>query len=48
MPTAISFRRPQQTTYSEMLKNGVLLRFKDDELVGIIILDTSKKEHKSI
>ena len=38
----ISFKRPQRATDSEMLKNGVLLRYKDDELVGITILDASK------
>jgi uncharacterized protein YuzE len=39
----ISFKRPQRTTDSEMLENGVLLRYKDNELVGITILEASKR-----
>jgi len=39
----ISFKRPQRATDSEMLKNGILFRYKGDELVGIIILDASKR-----
>ncbi len=38
----ISFKRPQKATDSEMLDNGVLLRRKGDELVGITILEASK------
>ncbi|MEW6103733.1 MAG: DUF2283 domain-containing protein [bacterium] len=39
----ISFKRPQKATDSEMLKDGTLLRYKGEELVGITILDASKK-----
>lgn len=39
----ISFKRPQRATDSEMLENGVLLRYKGDELVGITILEASKR-----
>jgi len=39
----ISFNRPQRATESEMLENGILLRHRDDELVGITILDASKR-----
>ena len=39
----ISFKRHQKATDSEMLENGVLLRYKEDELVGITILDASKR-----
>jgi len=39
----INFKRPQKATDSEMLDNGVLLRYKDDELVGITILEASKR-----
>lgn len=39
----ISFKRPQKATDSEMLDNGVLLRYKGDELVGITVLDASKR-----
>lgn len=39
----ISFKRPQKATDSEMLENGILFRYRDDELVGITILDASKR-----
>ena len=39
----ISFNRPQKATDSEMLENGILLRYKGDELVGITILEASKR-----
>jgi len=39
----INFKRPQKATDSEMLDNGVLLRYKNDELVGITILEASKR-----
>jgi len=38
----ISFKRPQKVTDSEMLDNGVILRYRNDEVVGITILDASK------
>jgi uncharacterized protein YuzE len=38
----ISFKRPQRATDSEMLDNGVLLRYRGDDLVGITILEASK------
>lgn len=38
----ISFKRPQKATDSEMLDNGVLLRYRGDNLVGITILKASK------
>ena len=41
----ISFRRPQQATDTEMTEEGMLLRYKDDELVGITILDASSRSH---
>ena len=39
----ISFKRPQKATDSEMLNNGALLRYRDHELVGITVLDASKR-----
>ena len=39
----INFNRPQQSTDSEMLDNGVLLRYKDDQIVGMTILDASTR-----
>jgi len=38
----INFKRPQKATDSEMLDNGVLLRYRGDDLVGITILEASK------
>lgn len=39
----VSFKRPQRATDSEMLENGVLLRYIEDELVGITVLEASKR-----
>ncbi len=39
----IKFRRPQKATDSEMLPNGILLRHKNSELVGITVLEASKR-----
>jgi len=39
----ISFKRPQKATDTEMTKNGILIRYKDDEIVGVTILDASKR-----
>ncbi|MEA3323152.1 MAG: DUF2283 domain-containing protein [Patescibacteria group bacterium] len=39
----LGFERPQKATDSEMLDNGVLLRYKRDKLVGITILEASKR-----
>ncbi len=39
----ISFKRPQKATDSEMTKDGILLRYKGDKLVGITILDVSRR-----
>jgi uncharacterized protein YuzE len=39
----ISFKRPQRATDSEMLENGILLRYKGEELVGITVLNASKR-----
>lgn len=39
----ISFKRSPRATDSEMLDNGVLLRYKGDELVGITVLEASKR-----
>ena len=39
----LSFQRPQKATESEMSDDGVLLRYKREKLVGIAILEASKK-----
>ena len=40
----IGFRRPQKATDSEMTDEGILLRYRGDELVGMTILDVSARE----
>jgi len=39
----ISFRRPQQATDTELTEEGILLRYRGDEIVGITILDASTR-----
>ena len=39
----LSFHRPQKATDSEMLDNGVLLRYKGEKLVGVTIFEASKR-----
>jgi len=39
----ISFQRPQKATDSEMTDDGYLLRYRNDKLVGITILDASTR-----
>ncbi len=40
----IDFKRPQMATDSEMLDNGVLLRYREKELVGVTVLEASKRD----
>ncbi len=39
----ISFHRPQKATDTEMTDEGILLRYRGSELVGITILDASAR-----
>jgi uncharacterized protein YuzE len=39
----ISFQRPQKSTNSIMTEEGLLLRYRDDQLVGITVLDASTR-----
>lgn len=39
----ISFQHPQRATDSEMLENGILLRYNRDRLVGVTVLDASTR-----
>jgi len=39
----ISFRRPQKATDTEMTDDGILLRYRKDELVGLTVLDASTR-----
>jgi uncharacterized protein YuzE len=39
----ISLERPQQSTHSDMSEDGILLNYRDDQLVGVTILDASTR-----
>lgn len=39
----LSIERPQDATDSEMLDNGILLRYRGERLVGITIFEASKR-----
>jgi uncharacterized protein YuzE len=39
----ISFQRPQEATDSEMTENGMLLRYRGDQLVGVTVLNASTR-----
>lgn len=42
----ISFKRPQKATESEMLKSGILVRYRGNEIVGLTIFEASKRDGK--
>ena len=43
----VSFRRPQKATDSELVETeGILLRYKGEELVGLTVLDASKRANR--
>ena len=39
----ISFERPQKATNSQMTDDGYLLHYRDDTLVGITVLEASRR-----
>jgi uncharacterized protein YuzE len=39
----VSFNRPQKATDSVMTNDGILLRYRDDKLVGMTITEASKR-----
>jgi uncharacterized protein YuzE len=42
----LSFKRPQKATDTELLENqGILLRYRNKELVGVTVLDASKRKN---
>lgn len=43
----ISFERPQEATDTEVTDEGVLLRYREDKLVGITILNASRFKVKA-
>lgn len=44
----ISFDRPQNATDSEMTDEGILLRYRENRLVGMTILDASTRSKHSL
>ena len=42
----ISFDRPQKATDTEVTEEGILLRYRDNELVGITVLNASRFKGK--
>ncbi len=40
----LSFRRPQKATDSEMLENGILVRYRGEQIVGLTVLEASKRD----
>jgi hypothetical protein len=39
----VNFQKPQRATESELLDNGVIVRYRGDKLVGMVIFDASKR-----
>jgi uncharacterized protein YuzE len=39
----ISFERPQKATDSQMTDEGILFRYREDQLVGITVMDASTR-----
>ncbi len=39
----VSFERPQGATDSELTNDGVILRYRGEQLVGVTILNVSKR-----
>lgn len=39
----ISFTRPQQATDTAMTEEGLLLRYRDDHIAGVTVLDASSR-----
>ena len=39
----VNFRRPQKATDSELRDDGILVRYRGDEVVGVTILDATKR-----
>jgi uncharacterized protein YuzE len=39
----MNFQKPQRATESELLDNGVILRYRGEKLVGVVVFDASKR-----
>ena len=44
----INFEKPQHATDSELLKNNVLVRYKNDKIVGVTIIGVKKFVRESV
>jgi uncharacterized protein YuzE len=42
----VNYRKPQRATDSEMLTNGIIVRYCDEEIVGLTIIDASQRNGK--
>jgi len=40
----ISFQHPQKATNTVVREDGLLLRYRDEQLVGITVLDASSRD----
>ena len=43
----ISYKRPQKASDSEMLDNGMIVRYRGNQIVGLTILEASKRDKKN-
>ena len=39
----VSFARPQQATDTDLTDDGLLLRYRENQIVGVTVLDASKR-----
>jgi uncharacterized protein YuzE len=39
----LSFAHPQKATDTEMIEDGILMRYRDRQIVGISVLDASTR-----
>jgi uncharacterized protein YuzE len=43
----INFKKPSHATDSELLDNDVIVRYENDEVIGVTILHASDREQKA-
>ena len=43
----ISSQRPQKATDTEVIGNGILMRYRNDELVGVTVMEASRRAKSS-
>ena len=44
----LNFKKPSHTDDSEMTDDDVIIRYEKDEIIGITILNASKREQKTV